>query len=74
MSEQFILTLPKETEAFLEELSKATGKTKTLIAVEAIERYLELEAWQIKAIQKGVQSADCSELIPIEEIESEWNN
>jgi RHH-type transcriptional regulator, rel operon repressor / antitoxin RelB len=42
----------------LEELATATGRTKSFLAAEAIQRYLEQQAWQVKAIQEAVQKAD----------------
>lgn len=41
----------------LEKLADATGRTKSFLTAEAIQRYLELEAWQIKAIKKAVAHA-----------------
>ncbi len=42
----------------LEELSDATGRTKSYLAAEAIENYLATQDWQIKAIKNGVKKAD----------------
>jgi len=71
-SEQFSMRISKETKEKLETLAKATGRSKAFIAVEAIEKYCDLEAWQIMAIQEGIRQADNGQLIPIEEIKREW--
>ncbi len=42
----------------LDQLSDATGRTKSFLAAEAIENYLELQAWQVKAISKSVEKAN----------------
>lgn len=42
----------------LEELSDATGRTKSFLAAEAIENYLETQAWQVNAIEKAIKKAD----------------
>jgi predicted transcriptional regulator len=42
----------------LERLSDATGRTKSFLAAEAIESYLALQAWQVKAIKEAVKKAD----------------
>ncbi len=42
----------------LEKLSDATGRTKSFLAAEAIEGYLESQVWQINAIQKSIKKAD----------------
>lgn len=42
----------------LEELSDATGRTKSFLAAEAIKNYLETQTWQINAIKKAVKKAN----------------
>lgn len=71
-SEQFSLRLPKGTKAQLEELAKATGRSKAYLAKDAIEKYLDLEAWQIRAIQEGIKSAERGELVSEEEVKKMW--
>lgn len=73
-SEQFSMRMSKETKDKLEELAKATGRSKAFIANEAIEKYCDLEAWQIMAIQEGIRQADRGELIPHEYIKQLWEN
>ena len=72
MAEQFSLRLPKGTKERLQELADATGRTKAFLAQDAIERYLELESWQIKSIQEGLKDVDEDRLIPYENIKKEW--
>jgi RHH-type transcriptional regulator, rel operon repressor / antitoxin RelB len=42
----------------LEGLSEATNRTKSFLAAEAIESYLVVHAWQIKAIKKSLDKAN----------------
>ena len=72
MAEQFSLRLPKEMKDRLQELADATGRTKAYLAQDAIERYLELESWQIQAIQEGIKAIDEGNIIPFENIKEEW--
>lgn len=72
-SEQFSLRLPANTKHRLEELAQATGRSKAFLALDAIEKYLELEAWQICAIQQGIKDIDNNECVSIDEIQKEWN-
>jgi len=72
MAEQFSLRLPKGTKERLQELADATGRTKAFLAQDAIERYLELESWQIKAIQEGIKDVDEGRIIPYEDIKKKW--
>lgn len=50
-----------EMRAQLEELSGATGRTKSFLAAEAIESYLAVQAWQVSAIKKAVIKANNKE-------------
>ncbi len=53
----------------LAKLSKATDRTRSRLAAEAITRYLDDNLWQIEAIEAGVQAADRGELVPQDDVE-----
>ena len=57
-SEPFIIRLPQQTEYKLEELANATGLSMTQLSLDLLEKYLDIEAWQIKAVQEGLQAAE----------------
>ena len=42
----------------LEELSATTGRTKSFLAAEAIENYVEVQSWQVKGIESSIKKAD----------------
>ena len=42
----------------LEELSDATGRTKSFLAAEGIKNYLASQSWQIKGIKDAIKKAD----------------
>ena len=71
-SEQFSLRLSKDTKSRLEKLAQATGRTKAFLANDAIEKYLEMEAWQISAIQDGLKDVDNNNLIEYDVIKKKW--
>jgi RHH-type transcriptional regulator, rel operon repressor / antitoxin RelB len=50
--------LPLELADQLEALSKATGKTKSFLAIEALREYLDVQAWQVQDIQAALVEAD----------------
>ena len=50
--------IPPEIRVKLDELSQATGRTKSFLAAEAIENYLTTQSWQVKAIKEAVRKAD----------------
>lgn len=42
----------------LELLVKATARSRSYLVAEAIETYIEDQAWQIEAIEEGIKEAD----------------
>ena len=42
----------------LDLLAKATDRSKSYLVAEAIESYVEGQAWQIEAIKEGIKEAD----------------
>ena len=72
-NERFSLRISTETKARLEELSKATGRSKTFLALDAIEKYLEIESWQIQATRDGIKSLENDKTFTIDEVKKEWN-
>ncbi len=72
-NEHLSLRISTETKARLEELSKATGRSKTFLALDAIEKYLEIESWQIQATRDGIKSLENDKTFTIDEVKKEWN-
>jgi predicted transcriptional regulator len=52
------LRVPEEIKAKLDKLARATHRSKSFLAEEAIARYIDLEAWQIGEIEQAIQEAD----------------
>jgi len=52
------IRVPSKARDQLEDLANSTGRTKSFLAAEAIEYYLETQAWQVKAIEKSVKKAN----------------
>jgi RHH-type transcriptional regulator, rel operon repressor / antitoxin RelB len=42
----------------LEKLAKSTGRSRSFLAAEAINEYLDLNEWQVAGIEKAVASLD----------------
>ncbi|OGI23229.1 MAG: hypothetical protein A2287_07780 [Candidatus Melainabacteria bacterium RIFOXYA12_FULL_32_12] len=73
MSKELIsLRLPNTTKDKLEKLAQSTGRTKTFLALEAIEEYLDTQSWQIEAIQEGIEQADQEKFSSHENIKEKW--
>ena len=71
-SEHLSLRIPSITKQKLEELANATGRTKAFLALDAIEKYLEVEAWQISAIKDGLNDIQNDETIALDEVKTRW--
>lgn len=57
----------------LEKLAKSTGRSRSFLAAEAINGYLDLNEWQIAGVQKAIAALDRGERIPHQRIK-EWVN
>ena len=62
-SETMTLRLDAPTRRRLERLAKATARSKAFLAQEAIRAYVELNEWQVQAIEKGIAAADDGRLV-----------
>ena len=62
--------LPGELSQELELLAKATNRSKSFCAVEAIKSYIEREAWQIKAVEEGIEDAENDRLVDHKNVKS----
>jgi RHH-type transcriptional regulator, rel operon repressor / antitoxin RelB len=47
-----------ETRSRLEEVARATKRSKSFVIEEALEAYLDVNAWQIEGIRQAVAEAD----------------
>ena len=56
----------------LDRMAKATARTKSYLIEDAIREYLEVNGWQIEAIQEGVRQADAGQLVPHETVQTKW--
>jgi predicted transcriptional regulator len=57
----------------LEKLAKSTGRSRSFLAAEAINGYLDLNEWQVTGIQNAMTSLDRGEGIPHQRVK-EWVN
>ncbi len=66
------IRLPDELRKKIEGLARATGRSKSFLMQEAIERYVENEAWQVARIEEGIRADDAGEHVPAAEMEAFW--
>ena len=62
------IRLPEELHEKIAALAQATGRNKSWLFTEAISRYIDEEAWQLQAIDEGMQSAESEPLTPHDEV------
>lgn len=55
------LRLPDAMREELEDLSDATGRSKSFLAQEALRQYLEVEAWQIAETKAAIKEANAGD-------------
>ena len=58
MQDTLTIRVDTETKQRLEQLAKATDRTRSYLAAEAIRQYVELNEWQIQEIKQAVAEAD----------------
>ncbi|TDV67477.1 CopG family ribbon-helix-helix protein [Pseudomonas sp. LP_7_YM] len=64
------LRLPDELAETLASLAKATGRSKSFLAIDALREYLTREAWQIAEIGKAIVEADAGDFATDEEVDA----
>lgn len=64
------LRLPDEIADTLANLAKATGRSKSFLAVDALREYLAREAWQINEIQQALKEADAGDFASPDELKA----
>ncbi len=70
--EQVSFKLETNTKRRLEDLASATRRTKTFVLEEAINHYLDLNEWQIKSIEEGLEDARAGRIITHETLVAKW--
>ena len=72
MTEPVTLRLEPEVRKRLDKLAKATARSRAALAAEAVRQYVELNEWQIAAIQEGVREADAGQFIDHGRLKAKW--
>ena len=62
------IRLPEATHTRLAQLTKSTGRTKSFLAIEALNAYLDQQAWQIAEVTDGMAEAERGEFASDEEM------
>lgn len=70
MSATFSMRLPQETIEQLGQLAEATGKSRNALANQAMQDFIEREAWQVKRILEAIKEADAGNFATDEEVKA----
>ena len=62
--------LPEALYDQIEALAKATARTKSFLAIDALTHYVQSESWQIHDIHDGIKEADAGEFATDEEVKA----
>ena len=64
------IRIPLHIKEELNSLAEATHRSKSWLAADALSRYVELNAWQVAEIRKGLQEAERKDFAAEEEVEA----
>lgn len=67
--------IDEETQSKLNQLAKATDRSRSWLVADAVRRYVVEEGWQVAAIEEGVRQADAGDFATEEEVKAafaEW--
>ncbi len=62
--------VPAEMKRSLEELAKATGRSQGWLTLDAVQRYLTVESWQVAEIRQALDEADAGDFATDEEVDA----
>jgi len=62
--------LPEALYKQIEELAKATARTKSFLAIDALTHYVQIESWQIRDIREGIKEADGGEFATEDQVKA----
>ncbi len=68
MSTTMTIRLESELKARLDQLAKATHRSKSFLASEAIREFIELNEWQIQEIKEAIKEADAGDFADDQEV------
>jgi RHH-type rel operon transcriptional repressor/antitoxin RelB len=70
-TETFSVRVDRSTRSRLEKLAKSTGRSRSFLAAEAINAYLDTNEWQISGITAALSSLDRGKGIPHDRVK-QW--
>ena len=62
--------LPEALYNQMEELAKATARTKSFLTIDALTDYVQRESWQIRDIHEGIAEANAGEFATDDQVQA----
>jgi RHH-type transcriptional regulator, rel operon repressor / antitoxin RelB len=72
-STTFTVRVEPEVKKRLEKLAKSTGRTRSFLAAEALNEYLDVNEWQVAGVKRAIASLDRGEGVSHQEVKN-WVN
>src|SRR5208283_5332099 len=70
-STTFTVRVEPEVKKRLEKLAKSTGRTRSFLAAEALNEYLDVNEWQVAGVKRAMASLDRGEAVSHKEV-TDW--
>jgi RHH-type transcriptional regulator, rel operon repressor / antitoxin RelB len=67
-STTFTVRVDSAAKKRLERLAKSTGRSRSFLAAEAINEYLDVNEWQVTGIKRAIASMDCGQRVSHEKV------
>lgn len=71
-SKSLTVRVDEAVAARLEKLARATRRSRSFLAAEAIEEYVTLQEWQVQAILDGLDQARRGEGADLNDVRARW--
>ena len=69
-STTFTVRVETDVKRRLEKLAKSTGRSRSFLAAEALNEYLDVNEWQVAGVRKAMASLDRGEGVPHEQVKA----
>jgi RHH-type transcriptional regulator, rel operon repressor / antitoxin RelB len=65
----FTVRVPVDLKKRLDELAKATDRSRSWLAADALKNYVEDQQWQLAEIDQGLRDAQAGRIVPHEKVD-----
>jgi RHH-type rel operon transcriptional repressor/antitoxin RelB len=72
-STTFTVRVESEVKKRLEKLAKSTGRSRSFLAAEALNEYLDVNEWQVAGVKRAMASLDRGDGVPHQDVK-DWVN